>query len=125
MLAERAPQRQFLPFIMTTTANATNAPEPKHLAIVGATGAVGIEMLRVLERRNFPVASLRLLASPRSAGKKLTFRGQELTVEPLTENSFEGIDIALFSAGGGISKEFAPHRSEEHTSELQSHTVPE
>ena len=82
---------------------------PKHLAIVGATGAVGIEMLRVLERRNFPVASLRLLASPRSAGKKLTFRGQELTVEPLAEKSFEGIDIALFSAGGGISKEFAPH----------------
>jgi aspartate-semialdehyde dehydrogenase len=81
----------------------------KHLAIVGATGAVGIEMIKVLERRNFPVASLRLLASPRSAGKKLGFRGQEVTVEPLTPGSFEGIDIALFSAGGGISKEFAPH----------------
>ena len=82
---------------------------PKHLAIVGATGAVGIEILRVLERRNFPVASLRLLASPRSAGKKLVFSGEELTVEPLTENAFEGIDIAIFSAGGGISREFAPH----------------
>jgi aspartate-semialdehyde dehydrogenase len=66
-------------------------------------------MIKVLERRNFPVASLRLLASPRSAGKKLNFRGQEITVEPLTARSFEGIDIALFSAGGGISKEFAPH----------------
>jgi aspartate-semialdehyde dehydrogenase len=82
---------------------------PKHLAIVGATGAVGIEMLRVLERRHFPVASLRLLASPRSAGKKLIFCGEGLTVEPLTAESFQGIDIALFSAGGGISKEFAPH----------------
>jgi len=81
----------------------------KHIAIVGATGAVGIEMIRVLDRRNYPVASLRLLASPRSAGKILTFLGEEIVVEPLTENSFEGIDIALFSAGGGISKEFAPH----------------
>jgi aspartate-semialdehyde dehydrogenase len=66
-------------------------------------------MLRVLERRDFPVASLRLLASPRSAGKSLSFRGREHTVEPLSEDSFKGIDIALFSAGGGISKEFAPH----------------
>ena len=94
---------------MTTPATSKHARGPKHLAIVGATGAVGIEMLRVLERRNFPVASLRLLASPRSAGKKLAFRGEDLTVAPLTEQSFEGIDIALFSAGGGISKEFAPH----------------
>ena len=64
-------------------------------------------MLRVMERRNFPVASLRLLASPRSAGKTLTFRGEEITVEPLHLNSFEGIDIALFSAGGAISRDFA------------------
>jgi len=82
---------------------------PKHVAVVGATGAVGVEMIRVLESRNFPVASLRLLASPRSAGKKLPFRGQEIIVEPLTPDSFAGIDIALFSAGGGISKEYAPH----------------
>jgi len=82
---------------------------PKHVAVVGATGAVGVEMIRVLESRNFSVASLRLLASPRSAGKKLTFRGEEITVEPLTPDSFAGIDIALFSAGGGISKEYAPH----------------
>lgn len=81
----------------------------KHIAIVGATGAVGIEMIRVLERRNYPVASMRLLASPRSAGKSLEFRGEKIVVEPLNEMSFEGIDIALFSAGGGISKEFAPH----------------
>ncbi len=78
------------------------------VAVVGATGAVGVEMLDVMERRNFPVSSLRLLASPRSAGKTMTFRGQEHTVEPLGVNSFEGIDIALFSAGGGISKEYAP-----------------
>jgi len=94
---------------MSNQASHHRSNTPKHLAIVGATGAVGVEMIRVLERRHFPVASLRLLASPRSAGKKLSFLGKELTVEPLTENSFEGIDIALFSAGGGISKEFAPH----------------
>lgn len=78
------------------------------VAIVGASGAVGVEMLRVMERRNFPVSSLRLLASPRSAGRTLDFRGESLTVEPLTVNSFEGIDVALFSAGSGISKDFAP-----------------
>ena len=64
-------------------------------------------MLRVMERRNFPVASLRLLASPRSAGRTLSFRGEEIPVETLTIDSFSGIDIALFSAGGGISREFA------------------
>ncbi|PTX92954.1 aspartate-semialdehyde dehydrogenase [Spartobacteria bacterium LR76] len=78
------------------------------IAIVGATGAVGVEMLRVLERRNFPVASLRLLASPRSSGKTLTFRGKDVVVEPLQPSAFAGIDIALFSAGGSISKEYAP-----------------
>lgn len=81
---------------------------PKHVAIVGATGAVGIEMMKVLERRNYPVASLRLLASSRSSGKSLEFRGEKIVVEPLGEKSFEGIDIALFSAGGGISRDFAP-----------------
>lgn len=109
MLAESGLRRQFLQIIMSNKATESRSSSAKHLAIVGATGAVGIEMLRVLERRNFPVASLRLLASPRSAGKKLLFRGEELTVEPLTEKSFEGIEIALFSAGGGISKEYAPH----------------
>lgn len=83
-------------------------PAP-HIAIVGATGAVGIEMLRCLERRNFPVGQLTLLASARSAGKKLTFRGEEHTIKELTPESFEGVNIALFSAGGGISRDFAPH----------------
>jgi len=80
-----------------------------HVAVVGATGAVGIEMIKTLEKRNFPVGTLTLLASARSVGKKLTFRGLAVTVTELTKDSFAGIDIALFSAGGGISKEFAPH----------------
>src|SRR5258708_8999758 len=79
-----------------------------HVAVVGATGAVGIEMIRTLEKRNFPVGKLTLLASARSVGKKLKFSGQEIAVTELTKDSFAGIDIALFSAGGSISKEFAP-----------------
>jgi len=79
-----------------------------HIAIVGATGAVGIEMIKTLEKRKFPVGQLTLLASARSAGKELSFRGQPVTVKELTADSFKGIDIALFSAGGSISKEFAP-----------------
>ena len=79
-----------------------------HVAIVGATGAVGIEMIKTLEKRSFPVGKLTLLASARSAGKKLKFRGEEITIKELTKDSFAGIDIALFSAGGSISKEFAP-----------------
>src|SRR3984957_17136707 len=79
-----------------------------HVAVVGATGAVGIEMIKTLEKRNFPVGKLTLLASARSVGKKLKFRGQEIAVKELTKDSFAGIDIALFSAGGSISKEFAP-----------------
>ena len=79
-----------------------------HVAIVGATGAVGVEILSCLETRNFPVGSLKLLASARSAGKQVAFRGKMLTVEELTEKSFDGVDIALFSAGGGISLKFAP-----------------
>ncbi len=78
------------------------------VAVVGATGAVGVELLRCLEQRAFPLAKLRLLASARSAGKTLPFRGQPLVVETLAEDSFRGVDIALFSAGGGISKRFAP-----------------
>src|SRR5436190_18402646 len=82
-------------------------PKP-HVAVVGATGAVGIEMIKTLEKRNFPVGKLTLLASARSVGKKLTYKGQTITVEELTKDSFKGIDIALFSAGGSISKEYAP-----------------
>ncbi|MBM3823824.1 MAG: aspartate-semialdehyde dehydrogenase [Verrucomicrobia bacterium] len=79
-----------------------------HVAVVGATGAVGVEMIQTLEKRQFPVSKLTLLASKRSAGKKLPFRGQDVTLQELTPNSFAGIDMALFSAGGSISKEFAP-----------------
>jgi aspartate-semialdehyde dehydrogenase len=79
-----------------------------HVAVVGATGAVGVEMIKTLEKRNFPVGRLTLLASARSAGKTLKFRGEDITVKELTKDAFIGIDIALFSAGGGISKEFAP-----------------
>jgi aspartate-semialdehyde dehydrogenase len=79
-----------------------------HVAVVGATGAVGIEMIKTLEKRNFPLGKLTLLASARSTGKKLPFKGQDITVTELTQDSFAGVDIALFSAGGGISKEFAP-----------------
>ena len=82
-------------------------PNP-HVAVVGATGAVGIEMIKTLEKRSFPVGQLTLLASARSVGKKLKFRGQDVTVKELTKDSFVGIDIALFSAGGGISREYAP-----------------
>ena len=78
------------------------------VAVVGVTGAVGQEFLQLLESRQFPADEYRFLASSRSAGKKIEFAGKEYTVEELTENSFDGIDIALFSAGGGRSKEFAP-----------------
>lgn len=79
-----------------------------HVAVVGATGAVGIEMIKTLEKRQFPVGKLTLLASARSVGKKLKFGGQDVAVTELTKDSFAGVDIALFSAGGNISKEFAP-----------------
>ena len=78
------------------------------VAIVGATGLVGGEFLRILEERKFPMDSLRLYASDRSAGKKLAFMGEELVVEETGDGSFENIDIALFSAGGDVSKRFAP-----------------
>jgi aspartate-semialdehyde dehydrogenase len=85
-------------------------PMPAHpvVAVAGATGAVGREMLLTLEQRSFPAAAVRALASSRSAGKKLPFAGSELTVEEMTPESFDGVDIALFSAGGSVSKELAP-----------------
>lgn len=83
-------------------------PEGKHVAIVGATGAVGEAMLEILEERDFPVATLTLLASERSAGKRLQFRGKSVRVELLDTFDFEGVDIALFSAGGSISEAYAP-----------------
>ncbi|MBW8727954.1 MAG: aspartate-semialdehyde dehydrogenase [Inquilinus limosus] len=83
------------------------SPEPV-IAIVGATGAVGVELLRCLEARRFPAAAVRLLASARSVGRLIPFRGRDLAVEELTEGSFAGVDIALFSAGAGISRRYAP-----------------
>ena len=83
-------------------------PAQPRVAIVGATGAVGIELIRCLEQRNFPAASVRLLASARSAGKSLNVNGAPVVIEELTEASFAGVDLALFSAGSGISKRFAP-----------------
>ncbi len=80
-----------------------------HVAIVGATGAVGIEMMKVLEKRQFPVGKMTLLASARSAGKTLPFAGEDVTVQELRADSFNGVDIALFSAGASISREYAPH----------------
>lgn len=80
----------------------------KTVAIVGATGAVGREFIGCIERRDIALKGLKLLASARSAGQKVAFRGQELTIEELTDDAFEGVDIALFSAGSGISKQFAP-----------------
>ena len=81
----------------------------QNVAIVGATGAVGSEFIKLLEQRNYPLKNLKLLASSRSAGQKLAFRGELLPVEELTPQSFRGIDLAFFSAGGSRSKEFAPH----------------
>jgi aspartate-semialdehyde dehydrogenase len=79
-----------------------------NVAVVGATGAVGTEMMRILEERNFPVERLVPLASERSAGKSVKFKGEEIPVKVLDERSFEGVQIALFSAGGSVSERFAP-----------------
>ncbi|MBP1961053.1 aspartate-semialdehyde dehydrogenase [Paenibacillus aceris] len=80
-----------------------------NVAVVGATGAVGEQIIRLLEERNFPIKELKLLSSARSAGAKIAFKGQEITVQEAGPDSFEGIDIALFSAGGDVSKALAPH----------------
>jgi aspartate-semialdehyde dehydrogenase len=79
-----------------------------NVAVVGATGAVGNEMIETLEQRKFPVGNLVLLASERSAGTSLSYKGHDVTVQVLKENSFKGIDIGLFSAGGSVSRKFAP-----------------
>ena len=82
--------------------------ETYKVAIVGATGAVGVEFLRLLEERKFPISELHLLASARSAGKAMRFKGRDIPVRELTESSFNDIDIAFFSAGGSISKKYGP-----------------
>jgi aspartate-semialdehyde dehydrogenase len=79
------------------------------VAIVGATGAVGAEFIQLLDQREFPIRELKLLASPKSAGKMLKFKGEQIPIEALSEESFKGIDIALFSAGSNASKEYAKH----------------
>ncbi|CAN1138339.1 Aspartate-semialdehyde dehydrogenase [Linum perenne] len=89
-----------------------NAPS---LAVVGVTGAVGQEFLSVLSDRDFPYRSIKMLASKRSAGKQMTFQDRSYTVEELTADSFDGVDIALFSAGGSISKAFGPAAVEKGT----------
>ena len=81
-------------------------PSRPVVAVAGATGAVGVEMLKVLEQRDFPADRVIALASARSAGKRVPFRGGELVVEEMTPASFSGVDIALFSAGAGVSKAF-------------------
>jgi aspartate-semialdehyde dehydrogenase len=85
------------------------------VAVIGATGAVGVELVRCLEKRHFPLSALRLFASERSAGKTMLFGGRALTVEALSEEALDGIDIALFSAGSSTSKRFAPLLAERGT----------
>jgi aspartate-semialdehyde dehydrogenase len=102
---------------MAATDTLPNSQRPRTrptptVAVIGATGAVGVELLRVLEKRRFPLSGLRLLASPRSAGKQLNFGGVGFPVEVLAPHSFAGIDIALFSAGSVVAKEFAPRAVE-------------
>lgn len=82
-------------------------PRSYTVAILGATGAVGTELIQLLEERHFPVSELKLLASPRSAGQDLSFKGQALRVEPVSERSFDGVDLVLASAGGSVSKAWA------------------
>ncbi|MCE9589521.1 MAG: aspartate-semialdehyde dehydrogenase [Planctomycetes bacterium] len=94
------------------TAVSSSRSSAPHVAVVGVTGAVGQEFLAVLEQRNFPFSNLKLLASARSAGKTQEFKGKTYKIEELTETSFKGVDVALFSAGGSISKKFGPIASE-------------
>ena len=79
------------------------------VAVVGATGAVGAQMIKMLEESTLPIDKIRLLASARSAGKTLKFKDQDITIEETTETAFEGVDIALFSAGGSTSAKYAPY----------------
>ncbi len=93
---------------MSSTADTIRNKKIPVVAIAGATGAVGVEIMQCLEQRKFPLSELRLLASARSAGKLMKFRGKDIAVRELTDESLAGVDIALFSAGGAQSKRFAP-----------------
>jgi aspartate-semialdehyde dehydrogenase len=86
----------------------TNVSNEPVIAIAGVTGAVGAEFIATMDRRKFPVRKLKALASARSAGRTLDFRGQKVVIEELNERSFDGVDIALFSAGGSIARKYAP-----------------
>lgn len=92
----------------SAAAGSRRIPAKPVIAVVGATGAVGVEILGCLEKRRFPHSSIRALASARSVGKQLSFAGKPLAVTELTESSFDDVDLALFSAGGSISRMFAP-----------------
>ena len=100
-----------------------NAKKTYHVAIVGATGAVGEELLRVLERRAFPVGRLLPLCSERSAGRSVSFRGEEIVSQQLSPKSFAGVDLAFFSAGGNISREYAPIAREAGTIVIDNSSV--
>src|ERR687887_1795187 len=85
------------------------------IAVVGATGAVGREMVRILEERAFPADELALFSSPRSAGRRMNFRAEDVTVRALTEDSLDGADVALFSAGAAVSREIVPRAARRGT----------
>jgi aspartate-semialdehyde dehydrogenase len=93
--------------------NALVSRKKYNIAVVGATGAVGLEFLGCLDKRSFPLGQLTLLASARSKGKKISFKKKKIVIQELTENSFKGVDIAFFSAGGSISRKYAPIASRE------------
>ena len=93
---------------MTSTDVRSLPSRPLHVAVLGATGAVGQELLTLLEERAFPVGQLTLLASPRSAGQTLEWNGQVLTIQPVSAEAFAGVDVVLASAGGSVSKQWAP-----------------
>ena len=95
-------------FHNTCLSPASLSTRPPTVAVLGATGAVGRELILLLEQRAFPLGSLKLLASPRSAGTRLTFRGESLTVEAVSEEALAGVDLVLASAGGSISRQWAP-----------------
>ena len=99
---------QFRMQSITLTKKDHNMSQGFNVAVAGATGAVGVEMVKTLEKRNFPIKNLKLLASARSAGKTTTFKGETVVIEEMTPDSFKGIDFALFSAGSDISKELRP-----------------
>src|SRR5262245_35043455 len=94
------------------TAAARRIHPSQSVAIVGATGAVGTELIGCLEKRGFPLSRLKLLASPRSAGRTAKFQGRDVVIDALGPMSFEGVDVALFAAGGSISKEYARRAAE-------------